>query len=112
MAWAAAMADGVRESVLAEAAALEEEPGHSGGKGEVDVASGIATLSVTVRTIVLQFMRSSNHGRDSALATNSLSILAILAVSVGCKCPSDERWLGTQRCVFHRQNEPALLRIS
>lgn len=48
--WAAAMADSVRESVLAEAAAVEEESGHSGGDGERDVASGIATLSVTVRS--------------------------------------------------------------
>ena len=47
--WAAAMADSVRESVLAEAAEVEESA-HDGGDGETEVASGIATLSVTVRT--------------------------------------------------------------
>lgn len=48
--WATAMADSVRESVLAEAAAVEEEPGRNDGDEERDVASGIATLSVTVRS--------------------------------------------------------------
>lgn len=48
IAWAASVADGVRESVLAEAAAVEEESGRNGGGGEQDVANGMATLSVTV----------------------------------------------------------------
>lgn len=47
--WASAMADGVRESVLAEAATVEEETGRDAGDGERDVANRIATLSVTVR---------------------------------------------------------------
>lgn len=62
VAWAKAMADGVRESVLAEAAALEEEPGRISGDGEADVASGIATLSVTVRTTVLSAVTVARLG--------------------------------------------------
>lgn len=50
VAWAAEMADGVRESLLAEAATVEE--GKATGDGDEDVASAIATLSVKVRVIV------------------------------------------------------------
>lgn len=42
------MAAGVRESILAEAATVEEE---KAGGGEEDVASAIATLSVMVRVM-------------------------------------------------------------
>lgn len=45
------MAGGVRESVLAEAATVEEET--AGDAEEEDVACAIATLSVMVRVVVL-----------------------------------------------------------
>lgn len=45
------MADGVRESIVTEAARVEEE---NGADGEEDVAGAIATLSVTVRVVHLK----------------------------------------------------------
>ena len=66
--WAAAMAGNVRESILAEAAAVEEG---NGGDGERDVANGMATLSVTVRTTFLFAVGGFKRGWDSAFETMS-----------------------------------------
>lgn len=46
--WAAEMANGIRESILAEAMAVEEDSGHDVRNGQHDVANGIAALSVAV----------------------------------------------------------------
>lgn len=46
--WATVVANGVRESIVSEAAKVEEE---NGADGEQDVAGAIATLSVTVRLV-------------------------------------------------------------